>query len=87
MISSPDDQWAGRFGGMASDRLGYLLKHVLAGLTEAQTKALAPHGLNGRDHGTVTTNEHLCRAHILPALGARKLRDLSADDVDRWLAE
>jgi DNA-binding MarR family transcriptional regulator len=34
---------------MASDRLGYLLKHVLAGLTEAQTKALAPHGLNGRD--------------------------------------
>jgi DNA-binding MarR family transcriptional regulator len=34
---------------MASDRLGYLLKHVLAELTEAQTKALAPHGLNGRD--------------------------------------
>ncbi|MFI5697789.1 MarR family winged helix-turn-helix transcriptional regulator [Kribbella sp. NPDC051586] len=34
---------------MASDRLGYLLKHVLAKLTEAQTKALAPHGLNGRD--------------------------------------
>lgn len=34
---------------MASDRLGYLLKHVLAQLTEAQTKALAPHGLNGRD--------------------------------------
>ena len=34
---------------MASDRLGYLLKHVLAQLTEAQTKALAPHRLNGRD--------------------------------------
>jgi DNA-binding MarR family transcriptional regulator len=34
---------------MASDRLGYLLKHVLARLTEAQTKALAPHGLDGRD--------------------------------------
>ena len=34
---------------MVSDRLGYLLKHVLARLTEAQTKALAPHGLNGRD--------------------------------------
>ncbi|TCC02935.1 MarR family winged helix-turn-helix transcriptional regulator [Kribbella soli] len=34
---------------MASDRLGYLLKHVLAQLTEAQTSALAPHGLNGRD--------------------------------------
>lgn len=34
---------------MVSDRLGYQLKHVLARLTEAQTKALAPHGLNGRD--------------------------------------
>ncbi len=49
MISLPDDQLPGRFGGMASDRLGYLLKHVLAQLTEAQTSALAPHGLNGRD--------------------------------------
>jgi len=49
MISIPDDQVAGRFARMASDRLGYLLKHVLARLTEAQTKALAPHGLNGRD--------------------------------------
>ena len=49
MISTPDDQLPGRFAGMASDRLGYLLKHVLAQLTEAQTKALAPHGLNGRD--------------------------------------
>ena len=34
---------------MVSDRLGYQLKHVLARLTDAQTKALAPHGLNGRD--------------------------------------
>ena len=28
----------------------------------------------------------LCRTHIIPALGARKLRELSATDVDRWLA-
>ena len=48
MISSPDDQSHGRFDRMA-DRLGYLLKHVLAQLTEAQTKALAPYGVNGRD--------------------------------------
>ena len=50
MISPPDDQVDGRFARMvSSDRLGYLLKHVLARLTEAQAKALAPHGLNGRD--------------------------------------
>jgi hypothetical protein len=29
----------------------------------------------------------LCRSHIVPALGPRKLRDLKAADVDKWLAE
>ena len=28
---------------------------------------------------------HKHHSHIIPALGARKLRELSADDVDRWL--
>jgi hypothetical protein len=28
---------------------------------------------------------YLCRGHIIPELGARKLARLSADDVDRWL--
>jgi DNA-binding MarR family transcriptional regulator len=32
-----------------SDRLGYLLKHVQARLTEDQAKALEPFGINGRD--------------------------------------
>jgi integrase len=44
------------------------------------------HGLNGRDPATVKTCTILCRTHIIPALGARKLRDLSAEDVDKWLA-
>ena len=44
------------------------------------------YGLNGRDNGTVTTCTILCRTHIIPALGARKLRDLSAEDVDTWLS-
>lgn len=30
--------------------------------------------------------EQICRLHIVPQLGARKLRDLRADEVDRWLA-
>ena len=44
------------------------------------------YGLNGRDSRTVTTCTILCNRHVIPALGARKLRDLSADDVDKWLA-
>lgn len=45
------------------------------------------YGLNGRDKGTVSACTILCRTHVVPGLGARKLRDLSAEDVDRWLAE
>ncbi|MGA8209461.1 MAG: hypothetical protein WB441_12515 [Nocardioidaceae bacterium] len=30
-------------------------------------------------------NQLLCDTHVLPYLGARKLRDLSAVEVDRWL--
>lgn len=44
------------------------------------------YGLSSRDQQTVETCTHLCRSHVVPALGARKLRDLSAEDVDRWLA-
>lgn len=45
------------------------------------------YGLSGRDKSTVETNTTLCNTHVIPSLGARKLRDLSADDVDRWLAD
>jgi DNA-binding MarR family transcriptional regulator len=34
---------------MLSDRLGYLLKHVQARLTEESRAALEPYGLDGRD--------------------------------------
>ncbi|GAA4907814.1 tyrosine recombinase XerC [Streptomyces coeruleoprunus] len=52
---------------------------------DAVTDWLA-YGLAGRDEGTVKTNTILSNTHVIPALGARKLRDLSAEDVDRWLA-
>jgi len=44
-------------------------------------------GLSGRDSNTVTKCTILANTHIVPALGARKLRDLSAEDIDKWLAE
>lgn len=44
------------------------------------------YGLAGRDQRTIETASVLCRLHVVPALGDRKLRDLSAEDVDRWLA-
>ena len=45
------------------------------------------HGLGGRDRVTVETRRILAHRHVIPALGARKLVDLSAEDVDRWLAD
>jgi integrase len=44
-------------------------------------------GLSGRDDRTITKCTILANTHIIPALGARKLRDLSADDTDKWLAD
>ncbi|MCX4672844.1 site-specific integrase [Streptomyces sp. NBC_01381] len=52
---------------------------------DAVTNWLA-YGLPGRDErSTLGTYRSLCKNHLIPDLGARKLRDLSADDVDRWL--
>lgn len=44
------------------------------------------YGLSGRDAKTVEDYTGFCRNHVIPALGAKKLRELSADDVDRWLS-
>jgi integrase len=44
-------------------------------------------GLVGRDEDTIAKCTILASTHIIPALGARKLRDLSADEVDQWLAD
>lgn len=43
------------------------------------------YGLPGRSPKTIEKYGYLARGHITPDLGARKLRDLSATEVDRWL--
>ncbi|MEU9834785.1 site-specific integrase [Streptosporangium sp. NPDC048047] len=44
------------------------------------------HGLKGRGSSTVSLYTEFATNHVISALGARKLRDLSVEDVDRWLA-
>jgi integrase len=44
-------------------------------------------GVHRGGASTLANYERICRLHILPKLGARKLRDLSAEEVDRWLAQ
>ena len=42
-------------------------------------------GLKDRDDDTVRTNRILAEKHVTPLIGATKLKELSADDVDEWL--
>lgn len=44
------------------------------------------YGLTGRSETTIDKYGYLCRGHIVPDIGARKLRDLTAREVDEWLA-
>ncbi|GAA3925973.1 site-specific integrase [Actinomadura viridis] len=43
------------------------------------------HGLSGRSERTVKMNRTFAEKHVIPSLGARKLRELTAEDVDTWL--
>lgn len=52
----------------------------------AGVKDWLDYGLAGLDSSTLATTRLLSEKHVIPSLGARKLRDLSAEDVDRWLA-
>jgi integrase len=63
--------------------------HVLGGQTYTVRDAVESwlaHGLTGRQESTVVNRTILARTHIIPALGARKLAQLSAEEVDEWLA-
>jgi integrase len=45
------------------------------------------YGLPGRAPSTIDKYTHLANEHVIPPLGARKLRELSAEEIDEWLAE
>ncbi|WP_151482560.1 site-specific integrase [Streptomyces albicerus] len=65
--------------GLAIAPSGYTVKHAV--------DDWLAYGLAGLDGTTVAKYTTLCQRHIIPALGARKLRALSADEVDKWLAD
>jgi integrase len=44
------------------------------------------HGLTGRDDHTVTNRTILAETHVIPALGSRRLVDLTPEEIDAWLA-
>jgi integrase len=91
-----------RVGRKASGRTRTEAKNKLRGLLRDQADGLPAgvsgytvglavedwlaHGLGGQSAATVAKSRSPCVRHVLPALGARKLRDLSASEVDQWHA-
>ncbi|GGQ86799.1 site-specific integrase [Couchioplanes azureus] len=64
---------------------GLSIAHNTITVADALADWLA-YGLSGKAATTVGNYTMLSRTHIAPDLGARKLRDLTATDIDRWLA-
>ena len=85
---------SGRTKAEARDKLKEVLRDFEDGLAIGPSdytvaKAVRDwlaYGLHGRDEATVDTCRRLSEMHVIPALGHCKLRDLTADHVDRWLA-
>lgn len=78
----------------ARDLLRALLAEFNAGLdvrestftVEDAIEDWLAYGLPRRSARTVPKLRTLCRRHLIPRLGARRLRDLTARDVERCLA-
>ncbi len=63
--------------GLATSGANYTIKDTV--------RDWLSYGLAGRSASTAANYRTIAETHIIGPLGARRLRDLSADDVDRWL--
>mgnify|MGYP001392321994 CR=1 FL=1 len=86
---------SGRTKTEAKNKLREILRDQQDGLPIAQSNYTVAdavtywlaHGLAGRSPSTVRMYTTFVNTHVIPALGARKLCDLSVEDVDAWLAD
>ena len=85
---------AGRTKTEAKKKLKQLLRDKDDGIAQSTQPTVADaldewlrFGLSSRSAHTVTTCRILTKKHIIPELGPRKLQNLTADDVDHWLAK
>jgi hypothetical protein len=84
---------SGRSKTEAKDKLRAMLRDHADGLTAADlnytvadaVNAWLEYGVLGRAETTVDNYRRTAKNHIIEQLGARKLRDLTAEDIDRWL--
>lgn len=83
---------AGRTKTEAKSKLRELVRDRENGLDESSctvrhaVEDWLAYGLGQQGPSTVAKYRHLCVKHIYPLLGERKLRDLKAAEVEKWLA-
>ena len=64
--------------GLPVEQRGYTVREAV--------ESWLQYGLVGREPSTVENRRIMAEKHVIPALGARKLVELTAEDVDAWLA-
>lgn len=82
----------GRTKAAVRDKLVKAVQELEAGLQPAEGYTVKDavndwlaKGLKGRDENTLATNRILAEQHVTPLIGAKKVKELTADDVDEWL--
>lgn len=82
----------GRTMAIVKDKLKKAVEALETGIDASDSYTVADaandwlaKGLKGRDEHTVTANRILAEQHVIPLIGATKLKELTADDVDEWL--
>jgi hypothetical protein len=65
--------------GLPPEQRGYTVREAV--------ESWLRYGMTGRDASTVKNRRILAYKHVIPALGARRLAELGAEEVDAWLAD
>jgi integrase len=82
----------GRTMAIVKDKLKKAVEALETGIDASDSYTVADavndwltKGLKGRDENTIAANRILADQHVIPLIGAIKLKELTADQVDEWL--
>lgn len=84
----------GRTKAQVRDKLREVVEDLEAGVTAAEGYTVADaisdfldQGMKGKSAETISNYRSLADHHLIPYLGAAKLKKLTADELDRWMDE
>ena len=82
----------GRTKAQVRDKLREVVEDLEAGVSAAEGYTVADaisdfldHGMKGKSPETTSNYRSLADHHLIPQLGAARLKKLTADDLDQWM--